>query len=155
MLLLSEDPKMYLYAFIAIAALTNFAFANNNSAFGFNANTYLVFEGVPFSNHPSIVGNPQARNHRIEINPQADDPQTYCPTRVQMAGQCPTPTPSSIKTQFNTTLDQGGPMGEVYMNVAVPGGQQLYVEKDGIAAPKPLLISLNQLVRLTAIHISA
>ncbi|KAF2234100.1 hypothetical protein EV356DRAFT_577010 [Viridothelium virens] len=126
---------MYPARFLELAVLSGLAtvvLANNNSAYGFTANIFQVFDGVILGNHPAVIGYPQARNHVIQVNPQADDPQTLCPTKVQVAGQCPTPTPTNVLTQFNTTLDQGGPMGEVYMNVAVPGGQQLYVEQNGL-----------------------
>ena len=117
---------------LASAAFIGFAVANNNSAFAFTANTYLQFDNSTFTNHESFVAYLQARDHVIELNPAADNASTSCPTRVQAAGNCPTPTPANDKTQFNTTLDQNGPLGEMYMNVAVPGGQQLYVQRDGM-----------------------
>ncbi|KAI9708249.1 MAG: hypothetical protein M1820_004203 [Bogoriella megaspora] len=123
--------SMFNTLLLTFIALTGFA-AAENSAFGFTFNTYLQFDNFTYTNHPAFLGYPQARNYVFEVNPQTDNPSTFCPARVQAAGNCPTPTPSNVKTQFNTTLVQNGAMGELYLNSAVPGGQQLYVQKNGL-----------------------
>ncbi|KAI9662423.1 MAG: hypothetical protein M1821_008590 [Bathelium mastoideum] len=123
---------MHFSTLLAFATLSELALANNNSAYGFTVNIYPVFEGYPLTNHPLFVGYPVAVDYKFAINTSTDEPQTFCPPKVQAAGACPTPTPSDVKTQFNTTLDQDGPAGEVYLNAAVPGGQQLYVQQDGL-----------------------